>query len=249
LLHPVLLGRDFEKWAIRSTERRIIYVDAETDIRKYPNAFRWLSRFKSDLQNNKSAEERSTEWYCLHRPRVQTELNRVPKIMVQRTRNPRLATRIVATLDADQGLYGMESIIFLVPIESNAPVHFLLAVLNSKLINYLYATKFLNVAVKAEYLKDTPIPVAGPQDGKTLDTLARRILDAKKPNPATDTSAMEREIDGIVYRLYGLTPDEIAIVEGREPGAKKAPAATKPGKAAGAKKARKSVLTEDPDLA
>ena len=29
-----------------------------------------------------------------------------------------------------------------------------------------------------------------------------------------DTSALEREIDQQVYALYGLTPEEIAIVEG-----------------------------------
>ena len=33
-------------------------------------------------------------------------------------------------------------------------------------------------------------------------------------HPAADTSAMEREIDQQVYALYGLTPEEIAIVEG-----------------------------------
>jgi hypothetical protein len=34
--------------------------------------------------------------------------------------------------------------------------------------------------------------------------------------PATDTSAIEKQIDGMVYAIYGLTPEEIAIVEGRE---------------------------------
>ena len=36
------------------------------------------------------------------------------------------------------------------------------------------------------------------------------------PVEAADTSALEREIDRIVYELYGLTENEIAIVEGRE---------------------------------
>ena len=31
-----------------------------------------------------------------------------------------------------------------------------------------------------------------------------------------DTSALERQIDQMVYSLYGLTPEEIAIVEGRD---------------------------------
>lgn len=30
----------------------------------------------------------------------------------------------------------------------------------------------------------------------------------------SDTTALEREIDQHVYALYGLTPEEIAIVEG-----------------------------------
>jgi hypothetical protein len=41
-----------------------------------------------------------------------------------------------------------------------------------------------------------------------------RILGAKRANPQVDTSAWEREIDERVYRLYGLTPEEIKIVEG-----------------------------------
>ena len=32
----------------------------------------------------------------------------------------------------------------------------------------------------------------------------------------SDTSALEHEIDLLVYDLYGLTPEEIAIVEGKE---------------------------------
>ncbi len=45
-------------------------------------------------------------------------------------------------------------------------------------------------------------------------SLVQRILAAKQANPAADTSALEREIDQQVYALYGLTPEEIAIVEG-----------------------------------
>ncbi len=30
-----------------------------------------------------------------------------------------------------------------------------------------------------------------------------------------DTSALEKQIDEMVYKLYGLTDDEIAIIEGK----------------------------------
>jgi hypothetical protein len=37
----------------------------------------------------------------------------------------------------------------------------------------------------------------------------------KKREPDADTTELEREIDHLVYDLYGLTNDEIAIVEGK----------------------------------
>jgi len=38
---------------------------------------------------------------------------------------------------------------------------------------------------------------------------------AKKKDPQADTSELETEIDQMVYDLYGLTKEEILIVEGR----------------------------------
>ena len=35
----------------------------------------------------------------------------------------------------------------------------------------------------------------------------------EKADPDADTSALEAEIDKLVYRLYDLTPEEIAVVE------------------------------------
>ncbi len=132
--------------------------------------------------------------------------------MVQRTRNPRLKTRLVATVD-EQGLYGMESIIFLNPKTTNTPIYYLLGILNSRLINHLYTTKFLNVAIKGEYLKDTPIPCANAAQEKQLTDLVRKILAAKQRDPEADTTELEREIDLQVYNLYGLTSEEKAVVE------------------------------------
>ena len=45
--------------------------------------------------------------------------------------------------------------------------------------------------------------------------LPSRILSANRADPAADVSAWEREIDRLVYALYGLTEKEIAVVEGR----------------------------------
>ncbi|MBQ8157546.1 MAG: hypothetical protein IJ081_00815 [Prevotella sp.] len=46
--------------------------------------------------------------------------------------------------------------------------------------------------------------------------LVDEILIEKQTNPLTDTSALESEIDRLVYQLYDLTDEEIKIVEGKE---------------------------------
>jgi hypothetical protein len=44
--------------------------------------------------------------------------------------------------------------------------------------------------------------------------LVERILAAKQRDAEADVSALEREIDELVYALYGLTPEEIKLVDG-----------------------------------
>ncbi len=48
---------------------------------------------------------------------------------------------------------------------------------------------------------------------KPVERLVERILSAKQQGASADVSALEREIDQLVYALYGLTPEEIKIVE------------------------------------
>jgi adenine-specific DNA-methyltransferase len=51
------------------------------------------------------------------------------------------------------------------------------------------------------------------QNEKKFGQWDDRILKAKRADAAADTAGLEREIDERVYRLYGLTADEIKIVE------------------------------------
>ncbi len=219
LLRPVLLGRDFEKWLIRSTDRRILYIDGKSDIKKYPNAEVWLSQFQNDLKKRRECVKGIIPWYSLQWPRDKSMLDRVPKILVQGTRNPRLRTRIVATVD-EMCVYGTQGLNFIVPKAIDSHVYFILGILNSRLINYLYATKFLNVAIKAEYLKNTPIPIANKVEKTAIIKLVQNILSETRydnyhqsPTKISKVYEYEREIDTIVYSLYGLSENEIEAIE------------------------------------
>jgi hypothetical protein len=46
-----------------------------------------------------------------------------------------------------------------------------------------------------------------------LDSLSSEVINLKKLRPENDSSALEAQIDRLVYQLYGLTDEEIALVE------------------------------------
>src|SRR6267143_1500834 len=62
-------------------------------------------------------------------------------------------------------------------------------------------------------LGDFPLPTNGIKHRDEIAKLAAQILTAKRRNPAADTTALEKDIDRLLYELYGLTPEECAIVE------------------------------------
>ena len=57
------------------------------------------------------------------------------------------------------------------------------------------------------------VPIKKDVNEEPFENLYNKIVEAKKVNPSTDTSALESEIDRLVYQLYGLTEEEIKIVE------------------------------------
>ncbi len=93
-----------------------------------------------------------------------------------------------------------------------------LAIINSSYIRFLY-NRFVQESgrvfpqVKLTHLKKLPIVLPDEQLGKDLAVLADKIVNTKRDNPSADTSLWESEIDRLVYQLYSLTEEEIALVE------------------------------------
>ena len=65
-------------------------------------------------------------------------------------------------------------------------------------------------------IKRLPIPFASAEQQQRIARLVDRILTTKARDPEADTTALESEIDALVYALYGLTEEEIATMEGDE---------------------------------
>lgn len=153
----------------------------------------------------------------IHRTRPDYLWQADQKIIVQRISGG--ANPITAALDTDKSkTFASVNNILLKPRYKHY-YKYILALLNSKLLNWYYANCFSNnstltVNISKTYLEQLPLMDLQEQMQKPLNGLVDRILTAKKRNSEADTKAIEREIDQLVYHLYGLTEDEIAIVEG-----------------------------------
>ncbi len=95
-------------------------------------------------------------------------------------------------------------------------IKYLLAVMNSKNANgFLQAIRRSNTDLYPDDWKRLLIPDVPLEKQQPIVAMVDQILAAKKENPKADTSALEKQIDEMVYALYNLTPEEIAIVEGK----------------------------------
>jgi hypothetical protein len=94
----------------------------------------------------------------------------------------------------------------------------LLGILNSKMGWWLiskYCTAIQNgYQLIWKYFSQIPIATGNDIVRGKISVLVNEILSTKKQNPAAVTTDLENQIDQLVYQLYDLTEEEIAIVEG-----------------------------------
>ena len=94
------------------------------------------------------------------------------------------------------------------------------AVLNSRLITWFMSHTALNSGMGVtrwigHTVEQIPVPYAVDEQRSQLIQQADQIIAAKAVEVAADTSNGEGQINRLVYQLYGLTDDEISVVEER----------------------------------
>jgi len=61
------------------------------------------------------------------------------------------------------------------------------------------------------YVEQVPIPQSPPAQRAAIESLVRKLLGTEGQGP--QVAEWERELNAVVYELYGLTEEEIAIIE------------------------------------
>jgi len=103
-------------------------------------------------------------------------------------------------------------------LSETVDLKYLLGIMNSKYASVLLTNlRGGDYHIYPEHIRNIPIPTATPALQQEISTLVDKILAAKKASAGSatkaDTTALEHKIDELVYKLYGLTEEEIAIVE------------------------------------
>ncbi|MCQ2855566.1 Eco57I restriction-modification methylase domain-containing protein [Helicobacter pylori] len=93
---------------------------------------------------------------------------------------------------------------------------FLVGLLNSRLLDWLFRKTSTNNHVNLYELETLPIPQITHKNQELADkiiALVDKILQSKEKDPKANTQELEKEIDALVYQLYHLTHEEIKIIE------------------------------------
>ena len=125
---------------------------------------------------------------------------------------------LLATYTNEDYLFNMSNIAIL-PKISQINVKYILALISSSLLSYFFikntakSVRKMFPKIILNDLRKFPVKLIDQSKQKEFVTLVDKIIVAKKSDPTSDTSVLEAEIDRQVYELYGLTKEEIRIVE------------------------------------
>ncbi len=230
ILRIPVFASDFKRYSyILNSKWRVIFPYRERDgsmelmseaelKREFPKAFHYLSENRAKLEQRKGARF----WYGFTAPRnlnLHDKAQVFVPLLAESGRFALIPPELVGQLSP------MASGGFTVSATSSPyRIEYLLGLLNSRLLFWmLLRTSNLFrggwITCTKQYFGELPIrsiDFAVPAERAHHDaivSLVDRILSAKRSCHAADTTAQEREIDQLVYALYGLTSEEITTIE------------------------------------
>ena len=227
LCHPLLKGEDVHRYVDISTQRYVVLpyngsseLLSETDLSTtYPKCYEYLKRCESTLR----ARERGRfdidgAWFQLSRKQGLASATKQKIIAPDISMGGNFAFDEEGKFFQTATIYG-----YVKKDEIRESYKSLMALLNSKLCWWFIQNTGAVMSggfyrYKPAYINPFPIPAEDKlmRESESLDNLVEQILLIKKQKPQEDTSYLETKIDKLVYNLYGLTEDEIQIIEGKE---------------------------------
>lgn len=134
------------------------------------------------------------------------------KIFIRQTSDSLIGTYVKEPMCATDSIHSIIS------KDTRYSLKYILGILNSNLGNYMYKlmsceTGKVFAQVKLAVLRELPIKIVSESQQIPIIKLVDKILEIKKESPDKDTSMEETMINNLIYDIYGLSKDEIKIIE------------------------------------
>ncbi|MGH7229406.1 MAG: Eco57I restriction-modification methylase domain-containing protein, partial [Nitrospiraceae bacterium] len=222
---------DIGRFSIKDRGEYLVFLEEVSSFNKLPNGLqKYLIKHAAELKKRAAYKRGNCEWWKYTWPLHKQYYNR------RRILCPYLAMSNRFAIDLSSEFIGLTDTTVL--FENNQPenLFYLLGLLNSKLLSFRFKSigKLKGGGIYEYFWNSVSrlpirrIDLSAPTDKAKHDqmvTLVEHMLDLHKrlaaathPDDRTrlqrQIDATDREIDRLVYDLYGLTEEEIAIVEG-----------------------------------
>ncbi len=136
------------------------------------------------------------------------------KIVLQRIKNQNLRRRLTCSIDEDNRII-LDSVRMIYGINKEIDFHYLLGLLNSKLLNFYFKSFSLYPRINADDLDNLSIKIPSESQAKEIKELVERIIKFHKEGKSEqDIKNVDYEIDEKIYKLYGITEEEKEVIEG-----------------------------------
>jgi len=209
IIKPWLRGRDVKRWRVDLAGLHVIFTYHGIDIDRFPVIRAHLEPFRGRLEQRATSAHHA--WYELQQPQmgIYPEFDK-PKIVW-----PNLCIEPRFALDLDRCYVSAPANIL--PIAPDDL--FLVGILNSSVVSWFMKRIAAEraggfIEYKPIYVTQIPIPDTTPAQRAAIEALVRKLLDAKGQGP--QVAEWERELNALMYELYGLTEGEIGVVGGLE---------------------------------
>jgi adenine-specific DNA-methyltransferase len=131
----------------------------------------------------------------------------------------KVGKELIATF-GNKGIYYEQTVHSAHISDKRFKTKYVLALFNSKLFKFYYHKTNsqggdIFPQVRISSVENLPIKLAEKSAQAVIEKLVNKILEKKQKSPTADTTALEHQIDELVYKIYRLTEEEIKIVEGR----------------------------------
>lgn len=226
LMKPILKGENIRRYLPCKNSLYVIYAHKlgekgktipleENELKNnYPRIYSYLIQFRETLIEKKIKYKTNPKyWYGLHRPR-EISVFSSNKIITPQLQNN-------SNFTVDNGTYYLDAGGYMLKLKkyNEDDFYYFLGVLNSSLFyHFIKSTSTVFSSdyyyFKSAYIEPFKFPQVSDENKKYISDIAKIIIDQHKKDNF-DTQELESKINNKVYKLYGLTEEEIAVVEGK----------------------------------